>query len=205
MHQRKPREQKAQHCGGLGTGGPGPAPHPTCCLRLPLLTFWGFVHRVPELEACGVLIPQFLQLRPQQDVLLSLWGDRAQESGGMVAGIALGDTPHPTARHPVTHGPPTWPSSQEHRLAELTRLQESHPLLISPQERTKATGEDVHYKRSYKRFLTFWRNVPDIMGSGESRKQNLRWESSIMEQRRETRRKYAKIGIVIIPRGWFNT
>lgn len=57
----------------------------------------------------------------------------------------------------------------------------------------------------YKRFLTFWRNVPDIMGSGESRKQNLRWESSIMEQRRETRRKYAEIGIVIIPRGWFNT
>lgn len=173
MHQRKPREQKAQHCGGLGMGGPGPAPHPTCCLRLPLLTFWGFVHRVPELEACGVLIPQFLQLRPQQDVLLSLWGDRAQESGGMVAGIALGDTPHPTARHPVTHGPPTWPSSQEHRLAELTRLQESHPLLISPQERTKATGEDVHYKRSLQAFFNVLEKCSRYNGEWREQKTKL--------------------------------
>ena len=36
--------------------------------------FRGSVHRVPELEALRMIIPQFLQLRPQQEVLLSLVG-----------------------------------------------------------------------------------------------------------------------------------
>ena len=55
------------------TGGHGPAPPPQ---PTPpgTLTFRGFVHRVPELEACRVLVPQFLQLGPQQDVLLGLGG-----------------------------------------------------------------------------------------------------------------------------------
>lgn len=39
-----------------------------------------------------MLVPQLLQLGPQQDVLLSLCGGQAQRSGGVAAGTALGDT-----------------------------------------------------------------------------------------------------------------
>ena len=51
--------------------GPAPPPSPAHSAP-PSLTFRGFVHCVPELEASRMFIPQFLQLGPQQDVLLSL-------------------------------------------------------------------------------------------------------------------------------------
>lgn len=75
----------------------GQRPHPSRPAQA--LTFRGFVHRVPELEARRVLSPQFLQLRPQQDVFLSLQGaDRAQWSGGTATGTVFGDPRHPA--HP---------------------------------------------------------------------------------------------------------
>ena len=64
------------------------------CLLLhqgfPVLTIRGVVHCVPELEASRMFVPQFLQLRPQQDIFLGL-----QETGHPVktgdSGTALGD------------------------------------------------------------------------------------------------------------------
>ena len=50
------------------------------------LGFRGSVHRVPELEACRMLIPQFLQLRLQHDVLLGLVG-KQQVTHGAIAGV----------------------------------------------------------------------------------------------------------------------
>ena len=72
------------------------------------LTFRGFVHRVPELEARRVLVPQFLQLRPQQDVLLGL-GERTGPSGqeGQRQGLPL-----ETLVIPPTRGPHAWQSFQ---------------------------------------------------------------------------------------------
>lgn len=74
----------------------------------------------------------------------------------MVARIALGDTPCPTAHHPVTHGSLTHlaklPGTQT-GIAHQTPEHSPHPRLISPQERIKATGEDVHYKRSLRTFF----------------------------------------------------
>lgn len=67
------------------------APNGPCAQKAPrpgtlppglALTFGGFVHRVPELEAGGMFIPQLLQLGPQQDVLLRLQGQGQAVRGG---------------------------------------------------------------------------------------------------------------------------
>lgn len=124
-------------------------PSPSC-LGLPLLTFRGFVHRVPELEARRMFVPQFLQLGPQQDVLLCLWGTGPSRQEGWCRDCAWRHLlPNgSSARPPVGHTfdkasrKADWHSSPR-PLNTLTPF-----LLISPQEQIKAADEDVRYKCS---------------------------------------------------------
>lgn len=55
--------------------------------------FRGFVHRVPELEARRMFVPQFLQFGPQQDVLLSLVG-KEQVAHSVVGRVLHDGTNH---------------------------------------------------------------------------------------------------------------
>lgn len=53
----------------------------------------GFVHCVPELEASRMFVPQFLQLRPQQDIFLGLVG-KEQIAHGVVVWVLQDGSDH---------------------------------------------------------------------------------------------------------------
>lgn len=87
-------------------------------LGFPVLTVRGSVHCVPKLEAGGMFVPQFLQLRPQQDVFLGLQKtDHPVRTGD--SGPALGDLyrDRPKSHHD-TLGHTPGPHSLTHTLLE---------------------------------------------------------------------------------------
>ena len=122
-HHWRRRVQKAQPWEGSSATPPPPAPS-----ALPPLTFGSFVHRVPELEASRMFVPQFLQLGPQQDVLLSLRGTGPSGQQGRLVippagGHALGGACWGAARRSRARLPetprnprPALPTSPEERI-----------------------------------------------------------------------------------------
>lgn len=122
------------------------------CLPLhqgfPTLTIRGFVHCIPELEASRMLIPQFLQLGPQQDVFLGL-----QETGHPVktgdSGTALGDlnrdSPKGESSRPC--GPHSAAQRQMPKLTGILVTQWLSPATL-PTELLKAAGQQAPYKQS---------------------------------------------------------
>lgn len=113
-----------------------------------MLTIRGFVHCVPELESSGVLIPQFLQLGPQQDVFLGL-----QETGHPVktgdSGTAFGDLSRD--RRKGESSPPCRPhSAAQRQMLKLTAILVTWWLspAILPTELLKAAGQQALYEQS---------------------------------------------------------